>query len=75
MVIKVVTTLEVDIGLKRPATLPIAVVDQDLMFMGEGGLGIIPATIPPINQVDVLDCRFYHFILVLLIKKFMNMRE
>ena len=75
MVIKVVTMVEVDIGLKRSATIPIAVVDQELMLMEEVGISLIPATIPPINQVDVADCRVYHFILVLLIKNFMNMRE
>ena len=34
-----------------------------------------PSTIPPINQVGVVDCWVYHFLLMMLTKMFMVMRE
>ena len=40
-------------------------------MMGEVGIGITPATLPPITQVGVVYCRVSNFLLVLLKKMFM----
>ena len=48
--------VEVELGLKRPDTLPIIIVDQELMLTGEADIGIRPATLPPIIQVDMVYC-------------------
>ena len=45
------------------------------MLAVEVYIGIITATIPPITQVAVVDCWLYNFLLVLLTKMFMVMRE
>ena len=50
-----VTTEEVEIGLKIPATIPIKIVDKLLIMMGEVDIGIIPATIPLITHVEMIE--------------------
>ena len=40
---------ELDIGLKIPATLPLTIVDQVLMFMGDVYIGLRPASLAPIT--------------------------
>ena len=40
---------ELDIGLKIPATLPLTIVDQVLMFMGDVYMGLRPASLAPIT--------------------------
>ena len=45
------------------------------MLMVEVDIGLRPATLPPITQMDMIDCRVYQFLLVLLMKMFMKMRE
>ena len=56
VVIKVVTMEELDICIKRPATIYLAIVEQVLVVMVEVDIGLRPATLPPITQVDVVDC-------------------
>ena len=51
-----VLVVEVELGLKIPATLPLAIVEQELMFTVEVDIGLIPATLPPITQVDLVYC-------------------
>ena len=48
--------VEVDLGHKIPATLPLKIGEQDLMLKGELNIGLIQATIPPINKMTVVDC-------------------
>ena len=60
--------VEVDICIKIPASLPLAIVGQELMLTGGVYIGLRLSTINPITQVAVIDCRFYQFILVLLTK-------
>ena len=55
---KVVIMVDVDIGINIPATITFAFVEQDLMLTGEVGIGLRPATITPITQVAVVDCRY-----------------
>ena len=43
--------------------------------MGEVGICISPATLPPITHVGVVYCRVSHFLLVLLTKNLMFIRE
>ena len=65
----------VDIGLKRPATIPLVIVDQHFMLTGEVGICIRPDTLPLITQVAVVYFKVSHFILFLLTKMFINIRE
>ena len=48
--------------------------EQELILTGEGDKGLRPGTLPPITRVDVVDFRFFLFLLVLLTKMFMVMR-
>ena len=68
-------TEEVDIGLKRPATICLTIVDQVLMLTGEVDIGLRLGILTPITQLGVVECRVSHFLLVLLTKIFMVMRE
>ena len=47
--------VEVDIGHKRPATLPLAITEQYLMLKVEADIAIIPNNCPNITQVAVVD--------------------
>ena len=49
VVIKVVTMVDVDICLKRLATLTIKILEQEFMFPGDVDIGIRPFTLPPIT--------------------------
>ena len=51
-----VLMLEVKLGIKRPATLPITIFNQGLVLMGYVAIGLRSATLPPITQVSVVDC-------------------
>ena len=75
MVIKVVTTEEADFGLKIPVTINLLNMEQLLMVMVEVDKFLIPATIPPITLVGMVDFRIYLFLLVLLTQVFMLMIE
>ena len=55
-VIIVVTVVEVDIGHKRPANLYLSIREHALVLKGEVDIGIISATIRPINQVAMVYC-------------------
>ena len=58
-VIIVVMLVKVDVGYKRPNTLPLSIVDKELMLKGELDIGLIPDTLPPITQVIVV---YFYFI-------------
>ena len=73
--IKVVTVLEVDIGLKRPSTIPLVTVEKYLMLTGDVDIGLRPSTLPPITQVSEADCQVYNCLLVLLTKMLINIRD
>ena len=75
MVIKLVIMEEVGIDIKRPATITLAIVEKVLIVMGEVDIGLRTATLPPITQLDVVDCWVSHFLLVLLTKMFTLMIE
>ena len=66
--------VEVELGLKRPAIIPLIIVDQELVLTVEVDIGIRPATLTPIEQVAVVNCLVENFLLVLLTKLFMVMR-
>ena len=66
--------LEVDIYLKRPATLHLAIKEQLLMLMEKFYIVLILATLPPITQVVVVYCQLSHVLLVQLTKMFMVIR-
>ena len=67
--IKVVTTKEVDFGLKITATISFSIMEQVLMFMGDMNMGIIPDTFPTISQVGMVYCRV-DLLIISLSKKF-----
>ena len=48
--------VEVELGLKRPATITIAIVEQELMIPGEVYIGLRPTTINPTTQVAMVYC-------------------
>ena len=58
--------IELDIGHKRPSTLPIVMEEQSLMLKVEMNIGLIPVTITPVTKVSVLYCWFLLEILLLL---------
>ena len=49
----------VDLGLKRPETIILKIVDKVLILMVEVDIGLRPATLPHTTQVNVLYCCFY----------------
>ena len=54
-VIVVVMTEDLDLSLKRPATIPLIFVYKVLMVVGEMDIGLRPALLPPIIRVGLLD--------------------
>ena len=73
--IKVVMTVEVDIGINRSSTLPPSIAEKDLMLMGEVDIAPRPTNNPSITQVDVVDFQVSNFLLVQLTKILMVMIE
>ena len=65
VLIEVVTVVEVDIGLKRLATIPLEIMEQELMFPVEVDIGLRPATHPRAYQEVVVDFLVSRFLLVL----------
>ena len=66
---------EADIGLKRPSTHPLAIVEQELILTGEADIGLRPDTLHPITQLALVHFWVSHFIIVLLKKMFLVTRE
>ena len=73
--IVVVMMLEVYIGLKIPDTLHSVIMDQELMLTVEVYKFIRTATIPPITHVAMLYFRIYQFLIILLSKMFISIRD
>ena len=63
-----------DLGLKRPGTLLFTVTDKVFMVMGDLEIGLRPSTLPPIIPVDVVCCRIYLLIFIMLKTLFMVMK-
>ena len=51
--------VDVDLDLKIPETSPLAIWEEMLVEMVEVDIGPIPATLPPITQVTMVDCLVY----------------
>ena len=66
VVIKVMTMVEVYIGLKRTGNVLLEIFEQELMLTGEVDKGLRPVNILPITQVSGVYCRVSNFLLVLL---------
>ena len=75
VVIELVMMIEVGIFLNRPSTTHLSIVEKKLMLTVYVDIGIRPATIPPITQVAVVYFHASHFLIILLTKKVMVMRE
>ena len=54
-----------DIGHKRPANIPLEIRKQELMLKLEVDIVIRPDAIPPITEVNMLDCCLFQEILLL----------
>ena len=48
--------IEVYLDHKIPYNLPLEIGEQELILNGEVDIGLSPANIPPINNVNVVDC-------------------
>ena len=57
--------VEVDLGIKRPATLPFAIVEKVLMLMRKVDIYLISDALPPIIQVVLVDCWFSLFVVII----------
>ena len=55
---------DVELGLKRSATLPFTITEKVLMFMGEVDIGLRPAILPPIIQVSLVDHWIFLFVVM-----------
>ena len=67
--------IEVGIGHRIPATIPLVIRKQRLMFKGEVGIGLQPATIPPITKGNMVDCwNFREKLLVVMSKLDIGLR-
>ena len=70
-----VLMVKVDLGLKRPSTIPLEIMEQKLMLTEEVDIVLRPETFHPLTHVTVIDFGVHQFLLVLLTKIFMVMRE
>ena len=50
---------DVDLCHKRPSTLSLEIRGKLLMLKGEVYIGLRPATIPPLTNVNVVDCLIF----------------
>ena len=56
--------IHVNIGHKRPATLPLSIGEHDLMLKGEVDIGLRPSTITLVTKVSVVYFRLFQEILL-----------
>ena len=63
--IVVVIMEDVYLGPKRPSTIPFKIMEKVLMVMVEFDIGLIPATLPPIIQVGLVDYPVSLFIVMI----------
>ena len=68
-------TSYVDIGIKRPDTLTIAIVEKTMMVIGEVYIVPRPDTFTPITQVNMVDCCIYLLLLVMFMKGFITKKD
>ena len=55
-VIVAVMTEEMDLGLKRPATITFTIMEKVLMVIGDMDIGIRPPTIPTMTHAGLANC-------------------
>ena len=65
---------DLDLVLKRSATIPLKILDKLLMVIGDVDIGPRPVTISPITHVTMLYCFVDMFILVVSMIFFMTMK-
>ena len=51
-----VLMVEVELGLKRPSTFTLTIVEQEVILKGDVDIGIIPAPLPCASQEVVVYC-------------------
>ena len=66
---------DADFGIKRTATLPLAIMDKLLVVFGEDDTVPIPANLTPITQVNMVDYFTYLFLLVVFMKFFKTKKQ
>ena len=52
---------DVELDIKRPATLTFTITEKVLMVTGEADIGLRPEPLPPIIQVSLVDCLVFLF--------------
>ena len=53
---------DMDLGLKRPSTLPFTIMEKLFMVMGEVAIGLVPSFLPTVIPVAVVYCWSFLFI-------------
>ena len=71
--LEVLMVADVYIGLMVPPTLPLVIQKILLMVIGEVDTGTRPVTIPPVTQVNIVDCCLYLLVLIVLMIVFITM--
>ena len=66
---------DVDLFLKLPTTICLAIMGKNLMVIGEVDICPRPATLHHLTQVTMVDCCVYLLLLFVFIEIFMTMKE
>ena len=66
-----------DLGLSIniPDTIYFSIMDKLFMLIGEVDIDIIPATLPPITQLTMVDCCVYMLLIFGFTKLFMEIKD
>ena len=67
--------VDVDIGIKRTANLPLSIREKLLVVMANVDIYPIPSTLNPIAQVTIVDCCIYLVLIDMWMVAFMKMKE
>ena len=67
--------VDVDIGIKRPANLPLDIQEKLLVVMANVDIYPIPSTLLPIYQVNMVYSCFYLVLLDVFMKVFMKIKQ
>ena len=65
---------DVDLGIKRPDTLPLTITEKQFMVIGEVNIGTNPAFITTTTQVTMVDFCVYLLLLIFFMKLSMSMK-
>ena len=69
------TIADVDLGHRRPSTIPLEIVEKVLMVIEDVDKVPRPSILPPISQVTMVYCCIYFLLLIFSLKLFTTMKE